>query len=81
MDFRSDLSVSNSIIKKAQSFPGVLAGIADAETLKQVWLLRRMMALVTSSGSESHEATERILERMRKTASNAEFLAQLSKEM
>ncbi len=55
--------------------------LLDAETLKQVWLLRRMMALVTSSGSESHEATERILERMRKTASNAEFLAQLSKEM
>ncbi|MFO8010264.1 MAG: transcription termination factor Rho [Dehalococcoidia bacterium] len=55
--------------------------LLDAPTLKQVWLLRRMMALVASSGSEPTEATERILERMSKTKSNAEFLAQLSKEM
>ncbi|MFO8102508.1 MAG: transcription termination factor Rho [Dehalococcoidia bacterium] len=55
--------------------------LLDAETLKQVWLLRRMIALVTSSGSESSEASERILERMSKTNSNADFLAQLSKEM
>ncbi len=55
--------------------------LLDAETLKQVWLLRRMMALVSSSGSEPSEATERILDRMAKTNSNAAFLAQLSREM
>ena len=55
--------------------------LLDENTLKQVWLLRRMMALVSSSGSDSTEASERILERMSKTRSNAEFLASLSKEM
>ena len=54
--------------------------LLDAETLKQVWLLRRMMALVSSSGSDSADAGERILERMSKTKSNAEFLAALSRE-
>jgi len=55
--------------------------LLDAETLKQVWLLRRMMALVSSSGSEPAEAAERVLDRMRKAGSNAEFLNQLSREM
>ena len=53
----------------------------NAETLKQVWLLRRMMALVSSSGSDPTEATERVLERMSKTKSNSEFLNQLTREM
>ncbi len=55
--------------------------LLNAETLKQVWLLRRMMALVSSSGSDPTEATERVLERMSKTKSNSEFLIQLTKEM
>lgn len=54
--------------------------LLDEETLKQVWLLRRMMALVSSSGNDSNEASERILERLSKTKSNAEFLAQLTRE-
>ncbi len=55
--------------------------LLDENTLKQVWLLRRMMALVSSSGSDSTEASERILERLLKSKSNAEFLASLSKGM
>ena len=55
--------------------------LLDENTLKQVWLLRRMMAMVHSGGSDSAEASERILDRMRKTKSNAEFLASLTREM
>lgn len=35
MDFRSNLSASKRIMTKAQSFPGILAGIANARALKQ----------------------------------------------
>ncbi len=47
--------------------------------LKQVWLLRRMISLITSDGVHNTEATEKVLERMAKTKTNAEFLAGLSK--
>ncbi|MFC2027630.1 transcription termination factor Rho [Chloroflexota bacterium] len=55
--------------------------LLDANTLKQVWLLRRMTALVASSGSDPSEASERIIERLSKTKTNAEFLTGLAKEM
>lgn len=55
--------------------------LLDAEILKQVWLMRRMVALVASSGSDPSEASERILERMAKTKSNKDFLLGLSREM
>ena len=48
------------------------------ETLKQVWLLRRMVGLISNEGSPN--ATERVLERLAKTSSNEEFLANLNKE-
>ena len=48
------------------------------ETLKQIWLLRRMVGLISNEGSTN--ATERVLERMAKTNSNEEFLANLNKE-
>ncbi|MCK5653792.1 MAG: transcription termination factor Rho [Dehalococcoidia bacterium] len=51
------------------------------QTLQKVWLLRRMANLVASSSQSPTEATERVLERLAKTPSNAEFLATLSKEM
>jgi transcription termination factor Rho len=47
--------------------------------LKQVWLLRRMLSLITSDGVHSTEATEKVLERLAKTKTNADFLAGLSK--
>ncbi|MCL0059248.1 transcription termination factor Rho [Dehalococcoidia bacterium] len=55
--------------------------LLDENTLKQVWLLRRMMAMVSSSSADSTEATERILDRLARSKSNAEFLASLSKGM
>jgi transcription termination factor Rho len=48
------------------------------ETLKQIWLLRRMVGLISNEGSTN--ATERVLERMAKTSTNEEFLANLNKE-
>ena len=52
----------------------------DETTGKQVTLLRRMVALLTSESSSGPNATERVLERLAKTASNKEFLANLAKE-
>ncbi len=54
--------------------------LLDENTLKQVHLLRRMMAMVAADSINSVETTERVLERMRKTKTNVEFLANLSRE-
>jgi transcription termination factor Rho len=50
------------------------------ETVKQVWLLRRMVSMIASDATNFTETTERVLDRMRRTKSNAEFLATLTKE-
>jgi transcription termination factor Rho len=55
--------------------------LLDEGTLKQVWLLRRMVSMITSGSMESTEATEKVMERMKKTASNKEFLATLTKDV
>ena len=49
------------------------------DTLKQIWLLRRMISLISNDSSVN--ATERVLERMAKTNSNQEFLSNLNKEV
>ncbi len=54
--------------------------LLDETTLKQIWLLRRMINLI-STNSNSTSPTELVLERLAKTRTNAEFLATLSKEM
>jgi len=50
-------------------------------TVKQVWLLRRMVSMISSDSANFTETTERVLERMSKTKSNAEFLATLTREV
>ena len=50
------------------------------ETVKQVWLLRRMVSMIASDSNNFTETTERVIDRLRKTKSNAEFLANLTKE-
>ena len=55
--------------------------LLDENTLKQVWLLRRVISMIDSDSPNHGEATQRILERMAKTKDNAEFLATLSKDM
>jgi len=51
------------------------------DTIKQVWLLRRMVAMIDSDSAHFTEAMERVMERLRKTKSNAEFLDTLTREM
>jgi transcription termination factor Rho len=52
----------------------------DDTTLKQVWLLRRMVSLLANDSGNSADATERVLERLSKQRTNKEFLSTLSKE-
>ena len=54
--------------------------LLDPETLRQVWLLRRMVSIIASDAMGSAEATEKVLERLRKTKDNAAFLSTLGKE-
>jgi len=54
----------------------------DAETYRQVILLRRMLALVNAdAGGGGADATQLILDRLSRTQSNAEFLATLKDAM
>ncbi|MGQ9545863.1 MAG: transcription termination factor Rho [Dehalococcoidia bacterium] len=55
--------------------------LLDENTLKQVWLLRRIVSMIDSDSSNHVEATQRILERLARTRNNAEFLATLSKDI
>ncbi len=55
--------------------------LLDENTLKQVWLLRRIVAMIAEDATNPTEATERLLDRLARTRTNAEFLATLSKEI
>jgi transcription termination factor Rho len=55
--------------------------LMDQDTVKQVWLLRRMASMIASDSVNFTEATERVLERLAKTKTNAEFLANLNREI
>ena len=51
--------------------------LLSEDVLKQVWLLRRMVGMIDSDSSNSSEAMEKLLDRMRKTKNNGEFLKSL----
>jgi transcription termination factor Rho len=53
----------------------------DADTYRQVILLRRMLALVNADAGSGTDATQLILDRLSKTQNNAEFLATLKDAM
>ena len=56
--------------------------LMDESSLKQVWLLRRMVGMVSNGSSTNPtEATQLVLERLAKTPNNAEFLATLSRDI
>jgi transcription termination factor Rho len=55
--------------------------LLDETTLKQVWLLRRMVSMVSSDSMHSTEAIEKVLERMYKSKDNTEFLANLGRDV
>ena len=54
--------------------------LLNEETIRQVWLLRRMVSAISSDSVNYAEATERLLNRLRKAKTNAEFLANLNRE-
>ena len=53
--------------------------LLDEKTLRQVVLLRRVVSMISSDSNVATEATEKVLERMGKTANNEDFLASLNK--
>ena len=53
--------------------------LLDDAKLRQVWLLRRMVSIISQDSNNPSEAAERIIERMQKTQTNAEFLASITK--
>ena len=52
--------------------------LQDEATLKQVWLLRRMVAIIGQDSPNSTDATERVIERMNRSKTNAEFLQSIT---
>ena len=55
--------------------------LMDGPTLQKSWLLRRMVSMIGNDSNNYAEAMERVLERMRKSKNNAEFLANLNQGM
>jgi transcription termination factor Rho len=55
--------------------------LLDENTLQQVWLLRRMVSTVSYDSNNYAEITERVINRLRRTKTNVEFLANLGKEV
>jgi transcription termination factor Rho len=55
--------------------------LMDENTVKQVWLMRRMVSMISADSNKFSEASERIIDRLRRTRNNAEFLATLTKEV
>ncbi len=55
--------------------------LLDEKTLQQVWLVRRMMAMIASNSPNPTEGTERLVERLARTKTNEEFLATLKDEI
>ena len=55
--------------------------LLDENTLQQVWLVRRMMAMLAGNSPNANDGTERLLERLERTANNQEFLSTLKDEM
>ena len=53
--------------------------LMDESTLRQIWLMRRMMSMIAANAQNPSESTERLLERLARTNDNEEFLATLSK--
>ena len=53
--------------------------LLDEVTLKHVWLLRRMVAIIDQDSHNPSESVEKLLERLAKTKSNKDFLSSLSR--
>jgi transcription termination factor Rho len=51
--------------------------LLDEMTLRQVWLLRRMVSMITTDAKLASEATEKVIERLARAKDNKEFLMNL----
>ena len=49
------------------------------DKLKQIWLLRRMVSMISSDSIKGTEATEKVLEQIKKTKTNDDFLKNLTR--
>ena len=54
--------------------------LLDEYELKQVWLLRRMVSMISTDSVQSAEATAKVIERLKKTKTNKDFLDNLGKD-
>ena len=52
----------------------------DASTVKNIWLLRRIVGLLVNESGNFTDGIERMLERLSKSGKNSDFLARLGKE-
>ena len=52
----------------------------DASTVKNIWLLRRIVGLLVNESGNFTDGIERMLERLSKSKKNSDFLARLGKE-
>ena len=55
--------------------------LLNEATLKQVWLLRRMVSMISSDEKYPGESTEKLLGHLRRSRNNDEFLASLGRDM
>jgi transcription termination factor Rho len=55
--------------------------LLDPEHMKQIFLLRRIVGMLSDDSKGGTDVTERIIERLQKTQTNADFLANLSREI
>ena len=53
--------------------------LLDEATLRQVWLLRRMVSMFSSDEKYQGESTEKLLGHLRRSKNNTEFLANLGR--
>ena len=53
----------------------------DEKTLKGVYLIRRMTAMIAQNSPNPLESAERLLDRLQRTSSNEEFLASLKTDL
>jgi len=52
--------------------------LLDEATVSKVWLLRRMVSMLADDANSPAEASERVIDRLARTQTNAEFLATLN---
>jgi transcription termination factor Rho len=55
--------------------------LLDEATLKQVYVMRRIVSMLAEDSPNGTGATERLIDRLAKTQNNAEFLSTLSKDI